>query len=211
MSSINGSQALSILGGSEGAVDNSVDLPVSKELLGKSRGKNKSGFSFGKVQLDIGNNPYARTAYDQILQAAVANGVISQDDADFVMTYSGVRRPDLPRPDMDLALAQRYREAIDRLNATMFDPKSAMAPQVSQIIAAQQRAYLDKELVPAVNRFLKSHTTGVFDPNDPNYATAVAALVAAKNRTGNLSRLTQLLKITPLQTWMRLKRLTEDI
>jgi hypothetical protein len=47
MSSINGSQALSILGGSEGAVDNSVDLPVSKELLGKSRGKNKSGFSFG--------------------------------------------------------------------------------------------------------------------------------------------------------------------
>ncbi|WP_204279462.1 hypothetical protein, partial [Enterobacter asburiae] len=49
-------------------------------------------------------------------------------------------------------------------------------------------------LVPAVNRFLKSHTTGVFDPNDPNYATAVAALVAAKNRTGNLSRLTQLLE-----------------
>ena len=96
MSSINGSQALSILGGSEGAVDNSVDLPVSKELLGKSRGKNKSGFSFGKVQLDIGKNPYARTAYDQILQAAVANGVISQDDADFVMTYCGVRTPDHP-------------------------------------------------------------------------------------------------------------------
>jgi hypothetical protein len=54
MPAINSSQALSILGGSEGAINNSVRLSVRHDILGTIRGTNGSGLSFGKVQSAIG-------------------------------------------------------------------------------------------------------------------------------------------------------------
>ena len=190
MSSISSQQALHILSGSEGAEDNLVTLAVPDKILGRSlndekTGKsNRSGFSFGKVQLDVGGNPYAATAYKQILALGVANGIISQNDADFLEGFIGAKRPDLPGSNY----ANTYREAKDVLNRTVFDPKSSIAPQVNQIIRAQQAAYLDKDLVPRVNTFLSTHTTGAFDPNSPDYATAVAAVVAVHNRSGEAEK-----------------------
>ena len=167
-------------------MNNSVSLAVPNRLLGSSWGGNGSGFSFGTVQLDIGRNSYGQAAYSQILQTGVSNGVITQDDADFLGSYSGVKRPDLSQPNLDPALSSMYKDAVGGLNSTVFDPNSSIAPQVNQIIANQQAAYLGAELVPKVNNFLSTHTTGVFDPNNPDYPTAVAAAVAAGNRSGNL-------------------------
>jgi hypothetical protein len=177
MSSITTAQALAVLRATEGAKGNRVELAVSKAYLGVE-GKFKSGFSFGDVQLDIGNNSYGRNAYNQILATGVNYGVITQQQSDDFSQYA-IRRP-------DIAYNATYKQVMNELNNTVFDPKSIISDEVNQIIANQIDAYLNKELMTKVNGFLNAHTTGVFDPSDLDYATAVAAVVSAANRTGKL-------------------------
>jgi len=185
MPSINSRQALTILTATENAPDNQITrLPIPDKYLGTPE-FGKSGFSFGAVQLDIGSNTYAKRAYSQILSAGVSGGVITQAQSDYLSQFA-VKRPDILFPDT-------YKAARAELNSTVFDPNSSIAPQVNQIIATQQQSYLDSKIVPMVNNFLNTHTTGVFDPSDPGYATSVAAVVSAANISGNLGRFTSAL------------------
>src|SRR6478672_5623018 len=91
---ITAAQALAVLTASEGARANLVTLAVPNTLLETSRGNNASGFSFGTVQLDIGNNAHAKSAYGEILQLGVSQGVITQVQANEWKRFT-VQRPDL--------------------------------------------------------------------------------------------------------------------
>jgi len=180
MSSIDSKQALSVLVGSEGASGNKVTLAVPDAMLGKERGKNGSGFSFGTVQLDIGNNTEAKAAYKEILGVGVANNSITQAQADDLAKHA------IKRPDLNEGLSENYKAALKTLNATVFNPDSPIASKVNAIIAKHQQNHLDKSVVAPVNEFLKTHTTGVFDSKNKDYGTAVASLVSSCNRSGNL-------------------------
>ncbi|RST45006.1 XVIPCD domain-containing protein [Variovorax sp. DXTD-1] len=180
MSSIDSKQALSVLVGSEGASGNKVTLAVPNSMLGKERGKNGSGFSFGTVQLDIGNNTEAKAAYKEILAVGVANNSITQAQADDLAKYA------IKRPDLNEGLSENYKAALKTLNATVFNPDSPIASKVNAIIAEHQKNHLDKSVVAPVNDFLKTHSAGVFDSKNKDYGTAVASLVSSCNRSGNL-------------------------
>ena len=149
-------------------------------MLEGVRGRNGSGFSFGKVQLDIGNNPEAAAAYGEILALGASKGVITQMQADSLSKYA-MKRPDMHYKDS-------YADALHTLNETVFNPSSSIAPQVNDIIAKRQQNDLSQRTVPAVNRFLSKHTTGAFDSGDQNYATAVSSVISALNRSGNLEK-----------------------
>lgn len=183
---INEAQALAVLTASEGAKDNLVSLAVPNSLLGKSRGKNASGFSFGIVQLDIGNNGEAKKAFAEILKLGVASGIIPQQQANDWGRFA-VQRPDLAFPN-------DYKQARSGLNKTVFAPDSKVAKKVDAIIAAHQSAHLGSAVVPQVNAFLANHKTGVFADVNASHSLAIAALVSAQNRTGGLGRCADALK-----------------
>ncbi|MDA7418420.1 hypothetical protein PGB34_18785 [Xenophilus arseniciresistens] len=179
MSSITSKEALAVLKGSEGAADNKIaPLAVPNSVLGKPGHGYASGFAFGQVQLDIGNNSEAKAAYREILALGVTDKVITQAQADDLAKYA-VKRPDVAFPDS-------YREARKTLNETVFNPQGPIAAKVDAIIEKHQQNHLAIGVVPQVNEFLKKHHSGVFDPKSPDYATAVASVVSAANRSGNL-------------------------
>lgn len=183
MQSIDSRQALAVLTGSEGALDNRIPLiAVPDSQLGRAGGGYASGFAFGHVQLDIGNNTHAKAAYKEILELGVARGVITKEQSEELAKYA-VQRPDVKYPE-------DYKAARALLNATVFNPDSPMAKDVNAIIAKHQQKHLETAVVPTVNAFLQAHTTSVFNPTHPDYATAVSSLISSANRSGGLSRYT---------------------
>jgi|GEM_PF-6017226 len=181
MSQITSDQALAVLTGSEGAPNNTVQqLAVPDKYLGQAGHGYASGFAFGKVQLDIGNNAEAQSAYKEILALGVSSGQLTQAQSDDLDKYA-VKRPDVAFPDS-------YKQARDTLNSTVFNPDSPIASQVNSIIATHQKNDLENRTVKKVNDFLQDHTTGVFDPTSKDYSTAVAAVVSAVNRSGSADR-----------------------
>lgn len=179
MPSITSKEALAVLKGSEGAADNKIaPLAVPNSVLGKPGHGYASGFAFGQVQLDIGNNSEAKAAYTEILALGVTSEVITQAQADDLAKYA-VKRPDVAFPDS-------YREARKTLNETVINPQGPIASKVDAIIEKHQQNHLATGVVPQVNEFLSKHNGGVFDPKSPDYPTAVASVVSAANRSGNL-------------------------
>ena len=87
-----------------------ISLAVNNNMLGVKRGDNGSGFSFGEVQLDIGNNDYAQDAYAEILQNALNKGHITKD-----------RYNDVQRPDMHDGFRDRYKEDMNFLDENVFN------------------------------------------------------------------------------------------
>jgi len=177
---------LNILAGTElsGRIDLAyvASLAVPNSLLGASRGGNGSGFSFGIVQLDIGNNTFAQSAYVDLLTYArlLPFGIIDDVSYARLLSYNGVQRPDL-----NSQLSDTYRSDLELLS-TIFKLDGA-----KDIIDSYSRAYVSQSLLGTVNSFLGTlqQTYGnnsVLNPNHPDFATALAAIVSIANRTGGL-------------------------
>lgn len=162
-----------------------LSFAVPNDLLAQSNGGNSSGFSFGAVQLDIGNNSTAQDAYREILSAARNQGAITDAEHDRFIRYNGVKRPDLVAD-----LAPHYRADRSALNAKVFSQVSIRA-----IIDKHVEAYVSASLLPSVNNFLaavvgKWGEDCVFATGHADYHTAVAAMTSISNRTGGLNQST---------------------
>lgn len=173
-------------GGNPAAISK-VTLAVPNAILGTSRttskGKtNNSGFSFGTVQLDIGVNPYAQQAYRAVLDKAVADGVITSATSQLLDDYIGVRRPDL-----DPSLKNRWLADKAKINMVFEQVTTA-----HEIIGRYEEQYLTNTMVPSISQFLADiqsrwGANTIFSSDNPAYGTALAAITADKNRTGNLN------------------------
>ena len=162
-----------------------VNFAVPKSLLGSSRGGNNSGFSFGIVQLDIGVNGFAQQAYTEILDNALSNDVINQTQYDRLLSYRGESRYDL-----DPTLRSSYIADKDLLNNTIFVRQDAW-----KIVDTYNELYLEQSLLGKVQDFLDAMTAAwgtdsVFDYNNDDYHSAVAAITSLANRFGSLTNTT---------------------
>ena len=184
MTTITSGQARSILTGTElgGNAQKAyhVTLAVPNRLLGISPGGNRSGFSFGVVQLDIANNDFARAAYRHVLDLAKTAGQVTEAQHDHLAAYITI-----PRPDLNPATKGVY--AADR---TLLNTLFASAP-AQAAVDDQTDAYLEQSLVPKVNAFLaqmdaRYGSSSVFHPQHPDHRLAFAAVTSTANRTGGL-------------------------
>jgi len=189
MSDVTANDLLEILIGSEleGDLNDQyvVSFAVPNNLLGRSNDGNNSGFSFGAVQLDIGNNNFAIAAYASILNAARNNNTITQGQYNQFAKYNGVKRPDLVNGLRDTYAADR-KYLTDNVFSKQF---------AKDIIDVQSTKYIGQTLLPSVDNFLnaieaKWGTNTVFDPAHADYHTAVAAVASISNRTGGLTQST---------------------
>ncbi|WP_416898090.1 MAG: hypothetical protein ACMVY4_22060 [Minwuia sp.] len=158
-----------------------VSLAVPNSLLGKTKGRNSSGFAFGAVQLDIGGNTYARAAYRAALDQALESGLIDREKYDDLIVYDGMKRPDLVH-----AVATRQRADRDFIQNTILADAAVRA-----IIDAKELDYLGDTLHPSVDSFIdavvaKWGAGTVFEPDHADFHTAVAAMTSISNRTGGL-------------------------
>lgn len=162
-----------------------VNFAVPNSLLGSSIGGNNSGFSFGLVQLDIGANGFAQAAYSDILDNALADGIIDQTQYDRLIQYSNDNRYDL-----DPVLSQTYLADQQLLNSSVFSRQEAR-----EIVDQYNNQYLEQSLLGTVQDFLDEvigawGTESVFDYNHPDYHQAVAAVTSLANRFGSLTNTT---------------------
>jgi hypothetical protein len=178
---------------------------VPNHLLGKRFGPNYSSVSFGSNQLDIGENPIAQQAYERIVTNAFDTGAIGQEQKARLLSYSGLRRPDLgfigglDSPTRALPLLQSDRRTLDGLFST---------PYARNEIVKASHANIATQLTP-INNLLDRLTSAfqndpnsIFNPTSPDYHTAVAAMIAAYNRGPGLANrlatnLEQHVKVVP--------------
>ena len=166
-------------GGNEATIYK-VSYAVPNKYIGKSVSGYNSAFSFGIVQLDIGSNGYAKSAYAEILNTAKARGDITQAQLNRLDDYSGTSRYDL---DPDLKDTWRADRALLQ---TIFDKSYAHA-----IIDKYGDQYIKNTLLGTVCNFVEAMEDkwgedSVFHEDNPNYHTAVAAITSIANRTGGL-------------------------
>lgn len=159
-----------------------VSLAVPHSMRGKERGRNSSGFSFGIVQLDIGNNSFAQRAYADILSAAVKAAIITPTWQQHLLRYNKLKRPDL-----DDFLGSAYQADMDFLNEKLF-----ALDETRDIIERYTSDYLAQSLQSSVNDFLSAMQSNwgeqtVFQESNPDCPLALSAIVSISNRTGGLN------------------------
>jgi len=189
---VTGEQLLSILAGTElsGNLSQAYEASyaVGNAIYGVSRGNNASGISFGVVQLDIGNNSFAQSAYREVLVLGAVSFLQLDPESFFndttyrrLLSYNGVQRPDL---DEELVI---HLKSDRKILTQIFNLTGAKS-----IIDKYTAEYLESDILPEINKFL-SDVTGawdsetVFDSTHPDYPTALAAISAIKNRTGSIA------------------------
>jgi hypothetical protein len=182
---ITANQALSILAGTElsGKINlqYKVSYAVPNSIMYTSRNGNSSGLSFGVVQLDIGANAYAQSAYVSILNLALNSGKIDNQTYDQLKAFNGVKRPDL-----NAELASYLPEARTALNAIILT-----TPGAKQIIDDVQNQYVTKTLLPKLNSKIDSlnayfETDNVLNSGTSDTNLALSALVSLYNRNPTL-------------------------
>lgn len=192
MSQININQVKTILFGTELSSRHEdiykVSYAVGDEDLGHQQSKKdiKSGFSFGIVQLDIGNNDYAIAAYTKILDEALRKQDITSEKYNSLIRYNSIQRPDLEAEFKDT-----YQDDRSYLNQNIFSQDYA-----SNIIDDYTDQYLTDTLVDKVNDFLiavqnKWSNETVFREGNSDYEVAISAMVSIANRTGGLIESTE--------------------
>ena len=167
-----------------------ASFAVPDDILAKQFRGNYSGLSFGSNQLDLGNNPFARQAYQRIINNAFESGAISDEQKTQLLSYSGLTRPDmdfvggLDSPTSLLATLQPDRQTLNGLFAT---------PYARNEIVKATNAHIATQLNP-INNLLDRATAAfqddpnsIFNPTSADYNTAVAAVVAAYNRNPQLA------------------------
>ena len=167
-----------------------VSLAVRDSWLGKVRANNGSSFSFGKVQLDIGRNGQAQSAYLEALDVASGRGLIDQNTKIRLKKYVGVQRPDLPDPNSNHQLHLYYEADRILLNSvfSQIDFKS--------IVDHWTDVHLQLNVVNQINSTINAvqakwisgpEDRTVFSDGHPDRDVAVAALASIVNRYGNLT------------------------
>ena len=163
---------------------------VPDNLLGKRFGSNYSSVSFGSNQLDAGNNPIAQQAYERIVNNAFDTGAISQEQKARLLSYGGLRRPDLgfigglDSPTSALPLLQSDRQTLDGLFSTPY-ARSEIVKATHANIATQLTPI--NNLLDRLTSAFQNDPNSIFNPTSADYHTAVAAMIAAYNRNPDVA------------------------
>jgi hypothetical protein len=167
-----------------------ASFPVQPDLLGKRFGPNYSSVSFGSNQLDAGSNPIAQQAYERIVNNAFNTGAISQEQKDRLLSYGGLRRPDLgfigglDSPTRALPLLQSDLGTLDGLFSTPY-ARSEIVKATHANIATQLTPI--NNLLDRLTSAFQNDPNSIFNPTSADYHTAVAAMISAHNRNPSLA------------------------
>jgi hypothetical protein len=167
-----------------------ASFAVPDYLLGKRFGGNYSSVSFGSNQLDAGNNPLAQQAYERIVNNAFDAGAISQAQKARLLSYGGLRRPDLgfigglDSPTSALPLLQSDRRTLDGLFSTPY-ARSEIVKATHANIATQLTPI--NNLLDRLTNAFQNDPNSMFNPTSADYHTAVAAMIAAYNRNPDVA------------------------
>lgn len=140
---------------------------------------NRSGLSFGGVQLDVANNPQGALAFREMLVHGVERGALTPAEAAHYFKYVGAKRPDLSRE-----LGHHVERDLRDLNAKLyFNP--ATRDGVKAISDRYQRAYVSGEVTPRMNAFLAEHADQpLFRRDHPDFHVAASDMLSRLNRGG---------------------------
>ncbi len=164
---------------------------VVAQLLNSTKPDNSSGISFGLVQLDIGaGNPFGVQAYETILSNAFGNGVITQDEFDHLLTYIGMNRSEIQAAYRGSTVLQaEFKNDLNVLNAlfSTTDAKDIIVNASLQQTQTIVTAFFTGPTALYDNmQHIWSDGNSVFSSTNPDYYSAMAVLIATKNRQGSL-------------------------